>query len=338
MSSVVQTIDRNPIVSHETSLTAICSVKQELFASFEQYEKVYGEFRTYLNNMRTEQSNNELETLALNDTRFKDQVFSFLHTLEEHYVLKLESRLHKSVSSKSDKRSDTKSSVSRPSVVAQKQAKTEAARIKVSFAEQEATLKLQISQLEEEEKKAAASADRQKADLEIKLQLLRNRKDAAAAEAEAEALSGSSYRSQKLTSIPEASAKLRTAEDIMTHTPGAHVLNPSAPVFESITVTEPKSTYYGPYHSTPMPQTVKTEIPQPQEPPKTGIPQSQVSPLTLEPPKIETVQPHVPVKPQEPQITDFTNFLLKKELLLSRLNKFSDRPENYRVWKMSFKG
>ena len=43
-----------------------------------------------------------------------------------------------------------------------------AARIKVSFAEQEATLKLQKAQLEEEEKKAAASADRQKADLEIK--------------------------------------------------------------------------------------------------------------------------------------------------------------------------
>ena len=211
-ASVVQTIDRNPIVSHETSLTFICSVKQELFASFEQYEKVYGELRTYLNNMRTEQSYNELETLALNDTRFRDQVFTFLHTLEEHYVLKLESRLHKSVSSKSDKRSDTKSSVSRPSVVAQKQAKAEAARIKVSFAEQEATLKLQRSQLEEEEKKAAASADRQKADLEIKLQLLRDRKDAAAAEGEAEALSGSSYGSQKLTSIPEASAKLRTAE------------------------------------------------------------------------------------------------------------------------------
>ena len=123
----------------------------------------------------------------------------------------------------------------------------------------------------------------------------------------------------------------------MTHTPGAHVLNTSAPVFESITVTEPKSTYYAPYHSTPMPQTVQTEIPQPQEPPKTEIPKSQESPLTLEPPKIETVQPHVPVKPEEPQITDFTNFLLKKELLLSRLNKFSDRPENYRVWKMSFK-
>ena len=111
--------------------------------------------------------------------------------------------------------------------------------------------------------------------------------------------------------------------------------------FESITVTKPKSTYYAPYHSTPMPQTVKAEILQPQEPtkteilqpqesPKTDIPQSQESPRTLEPPKIETVQPHVPVKPQEPQITDFTNFLLQKELLLSRLNKFSDRPENYR--------
>ena len=49
------------------------------------------------------------------------------------------------------------------------------------------------------------------------------------------------------------------------------------------------------------------------------------------------MQPLAPPKPQEPQITDFTYFLLNKELLLSILTKFTDRPENYRVWKESFK-
>ena len=45
-------------------------------------------------------------------------------------------------------------------IIASKQVKAEAARIKVTFSEQEATLKLQKSQIEE--KKAAAFADRQK--------------------------------------------------------------------------------------------------------------------------------------------------------------------------------
>ena len=56
-----------------------------------------------------------------------------------------------------------------PSVIAFKQAKAEAARVKVTFLEQKATLKLQKSQIEEEEKKAKASANRQKTDLEIRL-------------------------------------------------------------------------------------------------------------------------------------------------------------------------
>ena len=116
--------------------------------------------------------------------------------------MKLQSSLHKSVCSKSEI-SDKQSSVSKPSVVAIKQAKEEAARIKVSFAEQEATLKLQKSQIVEEERKAAAHADMQKTDLEINLQLLRDQKDAATAEAEAEALSGSHGGSVKLFSIPE---------------------------------------------------------------------------------------------------------------------------------------
>ena len=36
-------------------------------------------------------------------------------------------------------------------------------------------------------------------------------------------------------------------------------------------------------------------------------------------------------------VNDFSKFLLKKDLLLTRLTKFSERPENYMVWKNSFK-
>ena len=42
-------------------------------------------------------------------------------------------------------------------------------------------------------------------------------------------------------------------------------------------------------------------------------------------------------KPRDNTASDFTRYLLKKDLLLSRLSAFDDKPENYMVWKISFK-
>ena len=75
-------IDTNPSISQENSLTVLCAVKQDIFENFENYEKVHGEFCSYLNAMRTEQSNAELETLTLNDNKFRDQVLGFLQKVE----------------------------------------------------------------------------------------------------------------------------------------------------------------------------------------------------------------------------------------------------------------
>ncbi|WP_435331412.1 hypothetical protein, partial [Klebsiella pneumoniae] len=58
-------------------------------------------------------------------------------------------------------------------------------------------------------------------------------------------------------------------------------------------------------------------------------------------------QPTLPLNPEAkvfvPQnyvdnsiMSDFTRYLLKKDLLLSRLSCFDDRPENFRTWKLSF--
>ncbi|XP_033752106.1 uncharacterized protein LOC117335931 [Pecten maximus] len=57
---------------------------------------------------------------------------------------------------------------------------------------------------------------------------------------------------------------------------------------------------------------------------------------------------HLPMNPNAPVFTtatntdtsiamDLTRFLLKKDLLLSRLTNFDDRPESYQTWKSSFK-
>ena len=142
--------------------------------------------------------------------------------------------------------------------------------------------------------------------------------------------------------------KLRTAEFIINHTYGSQVFHPSDPVFESITQ---KTTNYTPlplnsnvsncYHrNTKGPRTPKdrnhatpcapTIFRAPKDPDRTH---SHPPP----PPQKKNKTNKQTNKQQEPQITDFTNFLLKKELLLSRLIKFSDRAKNYRVWKVSFK-
>ena len=49
----------------------------------------------------------------------------------------------------------------------------------------------------------------------------------------------------------------------------------------------------------------------------------------------ETIITHVPQ--QNNMVSDVTNYLLKTDLLLSRLSQFCDKSEGYRVWKASFK-
>lgn len=41
--------------------------------------------------------------------------------------------------------------------------------------------------------------------------------------------------------------------------------------------------------------------------------------------------------PAQNQLSEFTRCLLKKDLLMSRLKNFSDRPESYSTWKAAFK-
>ncbi|XP_061170566.1 uncharacterized protein LOC133179906 [Saccostrea echinata] len=55
----------------------------------------------------------------------------------------------------------------------------------------------------------------------------------------------------------------------------------------------------------------------------------------LLPPEVDHIPP-IGTRPVD-QCSDFAKFLLKKDLVLTRLSKFDDRPENYLAWKHSFK-
>ena len=57
-------------------------------------------------------------------------------------------------------------------------------------------------------------------------------------------------------------------------------------------------------------------------------------------PQTPACQPHIQhpsFQPEAAITSEFTRFLLKKDLLLSRLSSFNDKPETYTVWKASFK-
>ena len=61
----------------------------------------------------------------------------------------------------------------------------------------------------------------------------------------------------------------------------------------------------------------------------------------FQPGTINTMAAGTPVNPQQPSnslANDLTKFLLKKDLLMTRLSFFTDHPESYAVWKNSFQG
>ena len=136
-------------------------------------------------------------------------------------------------------------------------------------------------------------------------------------------MSDSCFGSQRLTSIPEVNPKLRTAEFIINHTYGSQVFHISDPVFESITQ---KTTNYTPlplnsnasncYHrNTKGPRTPKDRnYATPCAPTIFTALKDRTHHPPPPPQKKKKKQKKQTNKQQEPQITDFTNFLLKKEL------------------------
>ena len=206
-------------------------------------------------------------------------------------------------------------------MIARKLAKAEAARAKFEYSEKEALLKLQQTQLgeqqqieaattarkkgelEEQQQISAAAAARKKSELDIQLNLIEQKKEIAAAQAAAEVLENSLSSQGSVISarfrFPRSDPNVRTAEFVVSQTP--------------LNVTE---------NIVPLSASVPDFVPQ-----------------QIQPPVMNT--PHTPANLSNDSsanlVSDFSKFLLKKDLLLTRLSVFSDRPENYMVWKNSFK-
>lgn len=200
------------------------------------------------------------------------------------------------------------------SVVARTLAKAEAARVRLKYAEKEAELRKIQSELKEKDQIQAAFTARKNADLQADLELLKQKGDAEAVEAEAQTLRSieESNLPNVFDSLPSHVVKKEHFVSHVSNDPSKHVdsrdyvnkmhsvLNPTAPDFQP-TFTS----------TTPVSHPVHTDKTEHKRTADTGIEHSAMS--------------------------DLSSFLLKKELLLSRLTKFNERPEQYAMWKASFK-
>ena len=328
-------IDANPTLDILTQ-TVLTELRESILPLHEKYLKLHSEVNVFLLTANTEESRKVLSLISIKDNNLRDCVFKFLNDIEyaqkyiseHHEVTSLKSEhshnssvsesVHSKRSVRSHKTVSSKHSHA-TSKVSVAQAKAKAAKVKLEFAKKEADLHMQKAKIVEKDEIATAAANREKTELETKIKLLKNQKAVAAAEAEVEALESSfmdfqsKCSSNRLVNIPAWNPKDRTAEFVHGH------LIPDAepPCEQRQTVVD---------QSTPSPQTKL-------EPTTPGI-QTNLNPTApVFQPNLETI---APVPPQN-IVSDITNFLLKKDLLLSRLSQFNDKPDGYRVWKASFK-
>ena len=142
------------------------------------------------------------------------------------------------------------------------------------------------------------------------------------------------------------------------HPPGSGTVNPASQLFSKSTIPnlEPSSenvvpdiqsfseyVYPDPQHpskcSIPLPQPSYTNCRPTFQPPGTNaIPNIQYSGINVHPnpSNLQHDVGNVNKTYTNPTHSDFTKFVMRKELSLSRLSKFDDNPEHYRVWRDGF--
>ncbi|CAC5362327.1 unnamed protein product [Mytilus coruscus] len=192
-------------------------------------------------------------------------------------------------------------------------AKAEAAKVKVQFAEKKTLFLKEKALLEEKKSIEAAKVERKKADIEADLDLLSRQKEAAAVEAETEALQNECDENM-LPDQPPLDLKSKTAAYIN------HVQQQISS--KHIDKENTHSTHIN-QENTHVSGTLDPHA-------NLFIPRKNVIADTH-------VSDNHPYPSDRTLATDFTRFLLKRDLLMSRFNIFNDKPEYYPSWKDSFK-
>lgn len=193
----------------------------------------------------------------------------------------------------------------------------------MEFTEKEIKLKRQKSKLEEEEQKRRAEVTRKSVDFVTDLELLCAQKEKAIVDAELQAMVEfdviDSHLDTDLDTIDSAEKTRKYIDDVFKYNN------------ETTKDYEPRN------QETVIP-TITTEISLgeifPQQP--------KVHRKTITELPVDSEQRHVSTEKHEPtsgssQFSQLANYILKKDLMLSRITSFDDKPEHYQTWKSSFK-
>ena len=242
------------------------------------------------------------------------------------------------------------------SAIALKQrAKVEIARTKVKFANQEA-------QLLKERAEQEALRQKEEVELQGKLKLLEHQRELEEAEAELKVYeefsseeSNNSNSSQLQNTTRERThfylqqqQKLKFGKILTLDSVNA--LNPDSPEFQPLVtdvLPNPQPSGENVYPDPPNPSKGKISLSQPFDSKfcPAGPPPSTNALPNVQPPSINvhhnlSLPKHdagnVDRTYTNPTYSDFTKFVMRKELSLSRLSKFDDNAEHYRVWRDGF--
>ncbi|XP_062592960.1 uncharacterized protein LOC134254474 [Saccostrea cucullata] len=319
----LQSADDNQLT--KSNLQSLCVLEESINKNFTKYSMIKEDFRQFLLRAKTSESEQLLKSLELKHYEYSASVEKVLKTISEQKQNAIETMT--SVSN-SQSRASNKSHFS--SLVTLKRAKAQAARISIQYAEQEIKLRKMKAEIEEREKlmaaKEKANMERAKAEFEAEMHLLSIKKEAAAAEAELRVFQeedqGSLFADLPGTEGGDELLSDRQFSDTR------RVLDFSA---------EQNNLSHIDIQTNPLSHQANglSEV---------KLPQTESSPLQ-DPSSSGALDPLVPeFKPQanhrsgtmNSQFSEFSKFLLKKELLMSRLKNYNDKPESFAAWKATF--
>ena len=298
-----------------TPRSSVELLRENILESYERYREICSNLTEFLTNTRCEESLVDLAEHKESMVKVKDKVKDIILDeidlrCTEKSVSSIASKSKSSKSRRSVAGSRTSSNVS--AVFMKQKAKTEAAK---------ARQKLIKKEVELEKKQASILAD---------LKLLQSNREVKEAEAELKAMNdvleeSSEQESDDLETYKSENTR-RFVESLQSQQHSSYAANEGTRTKVNIPDTGIPKEYFEDY----VPEFHEGKIPRASF--ENYVPPQQ----EYRPPQQQQEAPTTPVQQQVDLCSEFSKFIVKKDLLLSRLSKFNDKAEFYAVWKASF--
>lgn len=326
-----------------TNLEYLDKFERDLSKAYADYCSTSADFAAFLTRTRTEDSIQELQKHSAFMQKCKELVNSVIDKISEVRGVALENASRRSKISQSKLTHISSSS----SQLARSKAKAEAAKARLDYVQQETSLLKQQAAIAEQEEISRAAAMRKQKELEAELKLLNTKQEVAATKAEAEALENEEADGKPtMQNIEKLNAPIDPIERTTQYINEQLAINQKDKEKPQVDFNSNVQTFplIQPYTQvdgliSPVAQTIP-HINVQSNNNQTEKMKSQVN-FNSNAQTFPISQPHTQntesVMPNRPnQVQDFTKFLLKKDLLISRLTRFDDQPQTFIFWKAQF--